>query len=180
MPWLSDLNFGEKMEMQYLSHTNHKSYKKIKGNFKDYDLEITDNNDKIHTIEIKADRQTRNTGNIFIEFECNGKPSGITTSKADLWAYFENYPTLESQNRYNDEVKDKKLNFFQKKNYETKFLEFENNYTLYEVKKDELLEMIKSKKYNRIYTGIIEGIKVKGYLFSKKLFENNIIKKYFI
>jgi hypothetical protein len=38
-------------------------------------------------IEIKTDRIAHNTGNIFIEFESRKKPSGISTTQADYWAY---------------------------------------------------------------------------------------------
>ena len=37
---------------------------------------------------MKADRRACNTKNISIEFECNGKPSGIQTTTADMYAYF--------------------------------------------------------------------------------------------
>lgn len=36
-------------------------------------------------IECKRDRLARKTGNIFIEYECFGKPSGIATTKSDYW-----------------------------------------------------------------------------------------------
>jgi len=178
MPWASDLIFGEKMEQEYLKHTNYKTYNKVNGNFKYYDFELTDNDDKKRLIEIKADRQTRNTNNIFIEFECNNKLSGISTSTADLWVYFENHPTKDSLLRYQELTEGKTLNYFQKKIKENQILEFENDYIIYEIKKELLIEMIKDKKYNKIYEGNIEGKKVKGYLFNKDLFRNNIIYKF--
>ncbi len=39
-------------------------------------------------IEVKFDRKTRETGNVYIEFESRGKPSGIRTTEADYWVYF--------------------------------------------------------------------------------------------
>jgi len=42
------------------------------------------NNSKI---EVKRDKQTKQTGNVYIEYESRGKPSGIATTKADKWAY---------------------------------------------------------------------------------------------
>jgi len=39
------------------------------------------------SIEVKRDRQTQQTGNIYIEYESRGKPSGIKTTKANKWAY---------------------------------------------------------------------------------------------
>lgn len=57
------------------------------GNFKPWDIRIQ-NKEELITFEVKADRQSRRTGNVVIEFECNKKPSGITSSTADYWIYF--------------------------------------------------------------------------------------------
>lgn len=49
---------------------------------------------KLHTmledskIEVKFDRKTRDTGNVYIEYESRNKASGIRTTQADYWAYF--------------------------------------------------------------------------------------------
>ena len=39
-------------------------------------------------IEVKYDRKTKETGNVYIEFESRNKPSGIKTTQADYWTYF--------------------------------------------------------------------------------------------
>jgi len=166
------------MEKEYLKHTNYKEYIKMEGNFKYYDFKLIDNDDKTHYIEIKADRQTRNTNNIFIEYECNGKPSGISSTQAHKIIYFENYPTKESLEKYNEETRGKTLNYYQKKNMENQILEFENDYIIYELNVDSLKEMIKNRDYGRNYEGIIEGKKMKGYLFNKSLFKKQIIHNY--
>lgn len=44
-------------------------------------------NDKIFTFEIKEDFTCRKTGNVGVEYECRGKPSGIEVSKADFYIY---------------------------------------------------------------------------------------------
>jgi hypothetical protein len=44
-------------------------------------------NGKIFTFEIKEDFTCERTGNVGIEFECRGKPSGIAVSKADFYIY---------------------------------------------------------------------------------------------
>jgi|LULG01.1.fsa_nt_gb hypothetical protein len=41
----------------------------------------------LETIEVKKDYQAWRTGNIAVEYECNGKPSGISTTKAKYVAY---------------------------------------------------------------------------------------------
>ena len=38
-------------------------------------------------VEVKRDRKARRTGNIFVEYESRGKPSGISTSEADYWCF---------------------------------------------------------------------------------------------
>lgn len=39
------------------------------------------------TIEVKHDKIAHKSGRLFVEFECRGKPSGISTTKADFWAF---------------------------------------------------------------------------------------------
>jgi hypothetical protein len=50
------------------------------------------------TIEVKRDYASSRTGNVAIELNCNGKPSGILATKADWWAI------VLDGNRYNSEV----------------------------------------------------------------------------
>ena len=39
-------------------------------------------------IEVKTERDWwKKTGNIAVEYECNGKPSGIDTTKSDFWIH---------------------------------------------------------------------------------------------
>ncbi len=38
-------------------------------------------------VEVKTDRQLQRTGNLFIEYECRGKPSGLAATKATWWAF---------------------------------------------------------------------------------------------
>ena len=37
--------------------------------------------------ELKTDRLAHKTGNVFVEFESRGKPSGISTSKSGVWIF---------------------------------------------------------------------------------------------
>lgn len=62
--------------------------------FKDYDLTIIKDDIKT-TIEVKSDRQASKTNNLCIECECSGKPSGISSTKADYWMYFIVFPTYD-------------------------------------------------------------------------------------
>lgn len=38
-------------------------------------------------IEVKNDRLIHKTGNLFIEYESRGKPSGLATTTAEYWIY---------------------------------------------------------------------------------------------
>lgn len=51
-----------------------------------YDL-IFDYEGKPFSIEVKEDFSCMNTGNVCVEFECRGKPSGIAVSKANFFIY---------------------------------------------------------------------------------------------
>lgn len=43
---------------------------------------------KLERIELKSETwQWEQTGNICIEYECDGKPSGISTTAADCWVH---------------------------------------------------------------------------------------------
>lgn len=86
-----DLSTGEKYEMEILKHIPHIKCKKMLGNFKEYDLKIYHLDRRYNTYEIKADFMIHKTGNICIEYECNNKPSGISTSTARYWGIFETY-----------------------------------------------------------------------------------------
>ncbi len=60
-----------------------------------YDLEygIVEGETWFHNVvsnskfEVKTDRLSAKTGNIYIEYESRGKPSGIATTQADYWVY---------------------------------------------------------------------------------------------
>ena len=52
-----------------------------------YDLEIVTRKGKVFTVEVKEDFICNRTGNIGLEFECRGKPSGISVSKSSHYVY---------------------------------------------------------------------------------------------
>ncbi|WP_456867060.1 hypothetical protein [Galbibacter sp. BG1] len=83
--FFKDLKYGEQFEKLILKKVQKKypNAHKIEGNHKEYDILI---NDKI-SLEVKVDNKAIETNNILIESECNGKPSGITTTKASHWVF---------------------------------------------------------------------------------------------
>lgn len=87
MPFKQDLELGEHYQSICLELFEHEKAEIMKGNFKPYDLWLENEGERV-TMEVKSDRLTLGTGNIAIEFECSGKPSGITTTEADHWVYF--------------------------------------------------------------------------------------------
>ena len=82
-----DLATGHEYEKRSLLYLDYDTHKFIQGYFKEYDLEIIKDGKKT-TIEVKSDKQASLTGNLAIEYKCNKKPSGITTTTADFWIYF--------------------------------------------------------------------------------------------
>jgi len=52
-----------------------------------YDLMMKTQGGKSITIEVKEDFSCQRTGNVGVEFECRGKPSGIEVSQADAYLY---------------------------------------------------------------------------------------------
>ena len=90
-----DLTQGKKYEKIALNYLEYDTVQHKEGNFKEYDFIISktiDNNLIEHKIEVKSDRQASSTGNLAIEYECNNKPSGISSSEADFWIYFIVFP----------------------------------------------------------------------------------------
>lgn len=52
-----------------------------------FDIQYTNKSGIIRTAEVKNDLMYNDTGNVAIEFQSRNKPSGISTSKADVWYY---------------------------------------------------------------------------------------------
>ena len=42
----------------------------------------------LETVELKKDYKAKDTGNVVIEYEYRGQPSGIATTKAKYWAFW--------------------------------------------------------------------------------------------
>lgn len=95
----SDLAFGNKYEQLLLDVVAYDKYKIKQGYFPWYDVKIY-LNDKVQKFEVKADRYAYKTNQICIEYEYNDKPSGITKTKADIYAYFIVKPNTEEYELY--------------------------------------------------------------------------------
>ena len=79
-----DLATGKIYENQALKLIQ-KDYPKahiIDGYYKEWDIYIPEL--KIG-VEVKSDAQYKKTGNFYVEYFCNGKPSGIATTKAKYY-----------------------------------------------------------------------------------------------
>lgn len=85
-----DLRRGEQIELKVLSmiQSKYPNAYKIEGYFKDYDLFVPEIN---KSVEVKADEKSKYTGNILVEIEFNGKPSALSTTKADYWVWWDGY-----------------------------------------------------------------------------------------
>tara|TARA_R110000824_G_scaffold38868_1_gene118252 strand:- start:469 stop:897 length:429 start_codon:yes stop_codon:yes gene_type:complete len=81
-----DLVLGKEAEDRILKQIQ-KKYKLAHGidaELKAYDIFIPELD---CGIEVKHDCQAHETGNILIEYSCNGIPSGIITTRARVWVY---------------------------------------------------------------------------------------------
>ena len=66
-------------------------------------------------VEVKSDAQYKKTGNFYVEYECNGKPSGIAATKAkQYYIYLDKLYILKTEDlkdkcrKYLNTKKDKK------------------------------------------------------------------------
>lgn len=82
-----DLEFGKKYEKIAVEYLEYDNIKFMEGRFKEYDFIIEKDNIKKY-IEVKSDKLGYKTGNLAIEYESRGKPSGISATMADFWMYF--------------------------------------------------------------------------------------------
>ena len=92
-----DINDGEKGELIVRFDLESEGAKFLSEN-KDYryDLKMGMPNGKEILLEIKTDvycKPNRDTGNMFIEYECRGKASGINITLGDYFVYY--YPYLK-------------------------------------------------------------------------------------
>ena len=67
---------SNKYDAVLMEHSNHG----------EYDLLFKIKNTNV-TFEVKEDFMCEKTGNVSLEYECRGKPSGIAISKADYYIY---------------------------------------------------------------------------------------------
>lgn len=73
---------------ELLKRSNKFKVKSIKTNNDNrWDLEVHLMDGDIITVEVKEDFTCARTGNVGLEFECRGKLSGISVSKADVYMY---------------------------------------------------------------------------------------------
>ena len=83
-----DLEAGKKLEEHILKKVKRRypdAYM-IDGYFKDYDIYIPEID---LGVEVKRDEKSRHTGNYVIEIEFNGKPSALSTTKANYWVIYD-------------------------------------------------------------------------------------------
>lgn len=80
----NDLSFGEDEQRKFAKLLISKGFVveyMAEGKFPDYDIKLTNGK----TFEIKSDRKSKDTGNLFIETSYRGEPSGLAYTKADFF-----------------------------------------------------------------------------------------------
>jgi len=84
----TSLEDGKKIE-EKVCNIIKKKYPKayvIDGYCKDYDIFVPE---KDFGVEVKKDVKSKKTGNYVIEVEFDGKPSALTTTKAEYWVIYD-------------------------------------------------------------------------------------------
>jgi hypothetical protein len=87
MSFRADLELGEEYQRRFTYLIEWDECKIAQGNFKDWDIAIKHKGEDIF-FEVKCDRRALTSGNLAIEFMCNGVPSGVSATKADYWIHF--------------------------------------------------------------------------------------------
>jgi len=82
-----DLAQGKKFERMALKYFPHETYEFSPAGCKTHDFTIRkDGNDT--QVEVKSEVLAFHTGNLAIEYECSGKPSGISVTTSKWWVHF--------------------------------------------------------------------------------------------
>ena len=112
--FVKDLETGKVYEKKALELI-HKKYPKAfiqDGYFLEWDIYIPELD---MGVEVKSDAQYKKTGNFYVEYECNGKPSGIAATKAKYYyIYLDKLYILKTEDlknkcrKYLNTKKDKK------------------------------------------------------------------------
>jgi hypothetical protein len=110
------LEQGKRYEQETIKYLDYDEFRYSLGKCKEWDIEIIKDNIKT-LIEIKADFLASKTGNIAIEYEYNGTPSGINATNSTIWFLYV--------------IKD----------------DIKKEYDLYKVPTDYIKQLIKDKKY---------------------------------
>jgi len=91
MSFHNDLLLGKKYELLLLDYIDRTEYDDVElapnKRFVEWDVKVKRGSLEAK-YEVKADRLSAKTGNLCIEYECSGQPSGISTTQADYYAYF--------------------------------------------------------------------------------------------
>lgn len=93
--FFQDLALGNEWESKLLDYVEHDTFAFAPPLCKGWDVETTYQD---HTVkwEVKSDRMACRTGNVAIETQCNGIPSGLSTTDADYYAYFVLQPASDA------------------------------------------------------------------------------------
>jgi hypothetical protein len=114
----SCLTQGKFYELETLKYIEYDTYRFSIGTFKEWDIEIHKNDEPLY-YEVKSETNAFKYGNLCIEYEYKGEPSGIFRTTANFWVHYA--------------IKDK----------------LKNHYTLYIIPTNDLKQLITDKKYYR-------------------------------
>ena len=164
--WNDDLRMSDVSEQYILKEYLQKIYPlavKKDGYNKEFDYVVPELD---CTVELKTDIESNTTSNLFIEFECNDKPSGIVTTTAAFWLISDGivifrFENEEVQGFYNNRITDENPNG----EYRVAACESDNP----------TLGVIVPQPYNNYFDHIVHEIPqdTYGHLMYLKKFDNN-------
>lgn len=83
-----DLAFGQVGEDRVIASFAHNGWTAVeRRNDARYDFEMHHDDGRMMHVEVKREPSALRWGNVFVEFECRGKPSGISISEADVYVF---------------------------------------------------------------------------------------------
>lgn len=83
-----DLKFGQAgEELVIQSFESHGWTAVERTNHARYDFEMHHEDGRMMLVEVKREPSALRWGNVYVEFECRGKPSGISISEADVYVF---------------------------------------------------------------------------------------------
>lgn len=169
MGFLKDAEFGNAFQRKFAKDfaRGREVIFAPRGVFQAYDLKFVSAGTEV-AYEVKSDRLACRTGNLAIEYQCNAKPSGISTSQSDFYVYYIVGSLAEGE-------RNRSGGGSEPLRREPSGESGRSGERVYIIPTSDLKQFIEEKRYSRKVRGG-DGWKSEMYLFSLDLFSEYLIK----